>query len=93
MSQIITKKLLIQNLKGLHARATASFVKVASQFQSDIEIAKSEDGMTVSGKSIMGILMLAVPLGTEITVTAKGSDAQEAVNALEELVNARFNED
>lgn len=93
MSQIITKKLLIQNLKGLHARATASFVKVASQFQSDIEIAKSEDGMTVSGKSIMGILMLAVPLGTEITVTAKGEDAQDAINAIETLVNARFNED
>ena len=93
MSQIITKKLLIQNLKGLHARATASFVKVASQFQSDIEIAKSEDGMTVSGKSIMGILMLAVPLGTEITVTAKGEDAQYAINAIETLVNARFNED
>ena len=93
MSQSITKKLLIQNLKGLHARATASFVKVASQFQSDIEIAKSEDGMSVSGKSIMGILMLAVPLGTEITVTAKGDDAQEAIDALEALVNARFNED
>ena len=93
MSQIVTKKLLIQNLKGLHARATASFVKVASQFQSDIEIMKGEEGMTVSGKSIMGILMLAVPLGAEITVTAKGIDAQEAINAIETLVNARFNED
>lgn len=93
MSETVTKKLLIQNLKGLHARATASFVKVASQFQSDIEVVKGDEGMSVSGKSIMGILMLAVPLGMEITVTAKGEDAQEAINAIETLVNARFNED
>ena len=91
--QTVTQKLLIQNLKGLHARATAAFVKVASQFQSDIEIIKGDEGMAVSGKSIMGILMLAVPLGSEITVTARGEDAQEAVQALTDLVNARFNED
>ena len=58
-------KIAIQNLKGLHARATATFVKTAEQFKSDIRISNKE-GLEVSGKSIMGILMLGVPLGDEI---------------------------
>lgn len=94
MTQTISKTILIQNLKGLHARATASFVKTASSFQSDIEIYKgSQSDLTVSGKSIMGILMLAVPLGEEITIQATGSDAEQAIQALTDLINARFNEE
>jgi len=82
----------IQNLKGLHARATASFVKVAEQFQSQISVEK-EGEIPVSGKSIMGLLMLAVPLGEEIKITAEGDDAQEAIKALTDLINNRFGEE
>lgn len=89
---VVSTKIVIQNLKGLHARATASFVKVAEKFQSDIKIEKT-DGMTVSGKSIMGILMLGIPLGDEITLIASGNDAQEAIDALTVLINNRFGED
>ena len=81
----------IQNLKGLHARATASFVKVADRFKSDI-IVEKEGEIPVSGKSIMGLLMLAVPLGETIKITANGTDAEEAINALRDLINDRFGE-
>lgn len=89
---VVSQKIIIQNLKGLHARATAAFVKVAETFQSDIQVEKS-DGMRVSGKSIMGILMLGIPLGDEVIITASGIDAQEAIDALCTLINNRFGED
>lgn len=82
----------IQNLKGLHARATAAFVKVAEQFQSQINVEKDGES-PVSGKSIMGLLMLAVPLGEEIKITADGDDAPDAIKALTDLVNNRFGEE
>jgi len=82
----------IQNLKGLHARATAAFVKVAEQFQSQISVEK-EGESPVSGKSIMGLLMLAVPLGEDIKITAEGDDAEQAIKALCDLVNNRFGEE
>lgn len=85
-------KIAIQNLKGLHARATATFVREAEKFQSDITIT-NKDGVTVSGKSIMGILMLGVPLGDEIEIKAVGTDSKEAIEALERLINNRFNEE
>lgn len=81
----------IQNLKGLHARATAAFVKTAEQFQSDITVEK-EGEIPVSGKSIMGILMLAVPLGEDIKITADGPDSEAAIQALSALVNDKFGE-
>ncbi len=84
--------LRIQNLKGLHARATSAFVKTADSFQSDITV-QNADGVAVSGKSIMGLLMLAVPLGADITVTANGPDAEAALDALTMLVNNRFGEE
>ncbi len=85
-------KITIQNLKGLHARATALFVKTAEQFRSDIFV-KNKDGLEVSGKSIMGILMLGVPLGDEIVIKAVGEDAEKAIDALKTLINNRFGED
>ncbi len=85
-------KIAIQNLKGLHARATATFVKTAEQFQSEI-IVRNKDGLEVSGKSIMGILMLGVPLGDEITIKAIGPDAEKAIEALKTLIDNRFGED
>lgn len=85
-------KIAIQNLKGLHARATATFVKTAEQFSSDIFV-QNKDGLEVSGKSIMGILMLGVPLGDEVVIKAVGVDAEEALEALKVLINNRFGED
>lgn len=81
----------IQNLKGLHARATAAFVKTAEQFESDITVEKLGE-LPVSGKSIMGLLMLAVPLGESIHIVANGPDAVDAIHALEDLINDRFGE-
>ena len=86
-----TLDIKIQNLKGLHARATAAFVKTAERFESDITVEKSGE-LAVSGKSIMGLLMLAVPLGESIRITANGSDSIEAIKALEDLINDRFGE-
>ncbi len=88
----ISAVLRIQNLKGLHARATSAFVKTAESFLSDITVQNAE-GVAVNGKSIMGLLMLAVPLGATITVTANGDDAEAAIDALTTLVNNRFGED
>ncbi len=88
----LTQQITIQNLKGMHARATSTFVKLANTFESDIQITK-DDGTTVSGKSIMDILMLALPLGAEITLTVTGSDADNAMESLINLINNRFGED
>lgn len=91
MAQLVTD-ITIQNLKGLHARATALFVKTAEQFSSEILI-KNAQGIEVSGKSIMGILMLGVPLGDTVTLTITGDDAQEAMDTICALINNRFGED
>ena len=90
--QTATKRVKIQNLKGLHARATATFVKLAETFQSEIMVSKS-GGTPMSGKSIMGLLMLAAPLGETLKITATGVDAKEAVNALADLVHHKFGEE
>ncbi len=82
----------IQNLKGLHARATSVFVQTADRFQADIRVSKGD--LTVSGKSIMGLMMLAAALGEDITIETIGADdAEAALNALIDLVNHKFNED
>ena len=82
----------IKNLKGLHARATAAFVKTAEQFESQISVEKDGE-IPVSGKSIMGLLMLAVPIGEEIKITAEGTDEKEAIKALCDLIDNRFGEE
>ena len=88
----VTKRVKIQNLKGLHARATATFVKLAETFQSEIMVAKAK-GTPMSGKSIMGLLMLAAPLGDTLKITATGPDAEKAVKALADLVKNKFGEE
>jgi len=86
------KTVRIQNLKGLHARATSAFVRTADSFKCDIRVSKGD--LTVSGKSIMGLMMLAAALGQDIDIETFGADdAQEALNALVELVNNKFNEE
>lgn len=81
----------IVNQRGLHARASAKFVQLASTFSSDINVEK--DGVKVGGTSIMGLMMLAASPGTAIRITANGKDARAAVSALKELVEAKFGEE
>lgn len=86
----ITATFAIENVLGLHARAAATFVKVANRFRSQITVRR--DLAVVNGKSIMGVLMLAAANGTRIEVTADGPDAREAVEALGHLIGDRFGE-
>jgi len=85
-----TREFAIVNKLGLHARAASKFVTVASQYDADIRV--SRDSREVSGKSIMGVMMLAAARGSRIDVTAEGDDAEAALDALEELVRDRFGE-
>lgn len=87
----IDRNIEIINKLGMHARAAAQFVQLASNFQSHIEIEK--DNRRVNGKSIMGVMMLAASKGSEVTLYADGEDEEESLNKLEELINNRFNED
>ena len=88
---VVSQSVKIQNLKGLHARATSAFVKVADSFESEITVKKQE--LTVNGKSIMGLLMLGAPLGETIVISADGIDAEDAIDALTQLVNNKFGEE
>jgi len=81
----------IVNIRGLHARASAKFVKLASTF--DAEVRVSKDGQTVDARSIMGLMMLAAGPGCCIDIEAQGAQAAEAVAALEQLVTGKFDED
>lgn len=83
--------LSIVNRRGLHARASAKFVKHAEEFATKIEVSK--DGSTVLGTSIMGLMMLSAAKGDQITLKAEGADSQAALDALEKLVVAGFHED
>lgn len=80
----------IINKLGLHARAAAKFVTTASEFESEITVARND--RSVNGKSIMGVMMLAAAKGTEITVNAEGLDAEQALKAIEDLINDYFGE-
>lgn len=81
----------IVNLRGLHARASAKFVKVASRFDARISVTK--DGTTVSGTSIMGLMMLAAGPDQVIYIEATGRQARAALRALNALISNRFDED
>jgi phosphocarrier protein HPr len=81
----------ITNKRGLHARASAKIVEAAARFQSQIMVIK--DGTEVDARSIMGLMMLAASMGTDIDVTAQGDDAAEALKALVALAEAKFGEE
>jgi phosphocarrier protein HPr len=83
-------KAVICNQRGLHARAAARFVKLAFEFDAEITVAKN--GTSVSGRSIMGLMMLAAGPGTELEICATGLDASRAVAALAALVSSGFDE-
>jgi len=84
-------ELLIRNKKGLHARASAKFVKCAETFDATIRVTR--EGQTVGGSSIMGLMMLAAGQGTTICVEAEGREAAEAIAALTALVEDGFGEE
>lgn len=87
---MIEQSFTIINNLGLHARAAAKFVTVASQFEANIQV--SRNGRSVNGKSIMGVMMLAAGKGTDILVNIDGDDAEQALQAIEALINDYFGE-
>jgi phosphocarrier protein HPr len=87
---VIEREAHIVNQDGLHARPAAQIVKLANSFTSEIQLSK--DGVSVNGKSIMGVMMLAAEFGSSITIRANGPDAEQAVDALVRLVEGGFGE-
>lgn len=83
-------RVVICNQRGLHARAAARFVKLAFEFESEVAVAKNDT--SVSGRSIMGLMMLAAGPGAELEISATGADATRAVAALAKLVSGGFDE-
>jgi phosphocarrier protein HPr len=87
---MINREIEIKNKLGLHARAAAKLVHIASRFKSDIKIRKGDE--EVDGKSILGILLLAAGRGSVITMKADGTDERDALDAIENLIDAKFDE-
>jgi phosphocarrier protein HPr len=87
---MIKTKITISNKLGLHARASAKFTKLASGFQSDVFLSRKD--RRVNAKSIMGVMMLAAGLGTEVEIETDGPDEQAAMEVLTALVNDKFGE-
>jgi phosphocarrier protein len=87
---MVERSVQIVNKNGLHARPAAEVVKAASKFKSEITIVR--DDLEVNGKSIMGVMMLAAEFGATLTIRANGPDAQQAVDAIAELIAQRFGE-
>ncbi|NYS59245.1 HPr family phosphocarrier protein [Vreelandella salicampi] len=85
------KTLTLNNRRGLHARAATKLVNCGQQFSAHIKVYK--DTKEADAANIMALLMLAAPCGTELTVTAEGDDAEQALDAIEALFDARFDED
>ena len=87
----LSRELLITNKRGLHARASAKFVQLVERFNAEVWVTRG--GETVGGTSIMGLMMLAAGPGTTVVVSAKGEEAQQALDAIAELVASKFNEE
>jgi phosphocarrier protein len=87
---LIEKRVVVLNRLGLHARPASRFAQLAGTFDSDIWLIK--DDKAVDGKSILEVLTISCPSGTELTVRAEGPDAEEAVNSLSQLIESRFGE-
>lgn len=89
--RLYSAEVLIPNKKGLHARASAQFVRTASKFPS-CEVRVSREGNTVGGTSIMGLMMLGAAQGQTVTLEAEGERAREAMHALIDLIEDKFGE-
>lgn len=83
-----SKTVKIVNKLGLHARPSAKVVQTAAKYKSEITLEK--DGLEVNGKSIMGVMMLAAEMGSDVKITARGDDAEEAIKALAEVIGSKF---
>ncbi len=88
---LVSRHVLITNKRGLHARASAKFVTLASGLDTTVNVEK--DGSSVVGTSIMGLMMLGAAMGDSVTISASGAGAEAAVTALAELVEAKFGEE
>jgi phosphocarrier protein len=88
---LISRTVELCNKRGLHARASAKFVTLASQIDAQVEVEK--DGTKVCGTSIMGLMMLGAAMGDSITITASGFGAEQAIEQLAQLVEDKFHED
>ena len=88
---VLSREVRIVNRRGLHARASAKFVSLASELPVTIEVAKDEN--KVCGTSIMGLMMLGAAMGDTVTIHAEGDGAEEALDRLVQLVESRFGED
>nr|WP_319515039.1 HPr family phosphocarrier protein [uncultured Cohaesibacter sp.] len=86
----VSDRLIIQNKRGLHARASAKFVQLVERFDALVRVSK--DGQTVCGNSIMGLMMLAAAPGCAIDVVAEGNEAEAVMEALNQLISDRFGE-
>jgi phosphocarrier protein HPr len=87
----LTRAAMIRNQRGLHARAAAKFVKLANEFEADIQVRRGE--LSANGRSIMGLMMLSAGIGNEIEVSVNGRDAEKALAAVLELIGRKFDED
>jgi phosphocarrier protein HPr len=87
----LTKAATIRNQRGLHARAAAKFVKLANEYEADIQVRRGD--LTANGRSIMGLMMLSAGIGNEVEVTASGRDAEKALLAVMDLIGRKFDED
>ena len=87
----VTRVMKIVNEKGLHARASAKFVQLVEKFDATVRVSRNAE--SVGGDSIMGLMMLAAGIGTSITVSATGPEAQDVIAALDALVSSRFGEE
>jgi phosphocarrier protein HPr len=90
-SAVVSRELAILNQYGIHARPAAMFVKTASKYESEVTVEK--DKIRVSGKSIMGLMTMEASCGTKIKIMAEGSDADQAVDELQKLVEHKFFEE
>ncbi|MDO6841404.1 HPr family phosphocarrier protein [Paraglaciecola chathamensis] len=90
MSMLLEKSLLIVNKLGLHARAATQLVKLANQFEAEVTIVQGDK--SASASSVLGLMMLESGQGKEIQVISEGKDAQQAMDAVEELIVGKFNE-
>lgn len=87
---IAERSVQVENRNGVHARPAAEIVKLAAKYRSEITLAR--DDLEVNGKSIMGVMMLAAERGATLTLKADGEDAQQAVDAIAQLISSRFGE-
>lgn len=87
----ITRSVTICNQRGLHARAAAKFVRMAGSFDADVAVTRND--MTVSGHSIMGLMMLSAAPGCQVDLHARGPEASQALDSLSDLIQGKFDED